>query len=263
MQPFVWAERRNYYLNGVRIPLVALIVICYGCSGTLPKPTGHYVLESHDQQGRYLTLDIQDSMLLLNKSLIFQNQRDTIFIDTKRSIVRNAESNELHVYALKAEGDTVVLSYGDPDDASSDMVFVRSTADPQRDLYSNSFLDVQLDQCEGNGVDIEESGKFRHLLIGRPKAGLAASMMMDRDSIVMEFHNMTFIGLKDVSILAREMKKAGEHLCVHIDKETPDAHVLSLRAELSKHAQGMKILEGRMKEGRVVYVDVPGQSANL
>jgi hypothetical protein len=201
-------------------------------------------------------------MLLLNKSLIFRNQRDTIFIDTKSNAIRNAASNELHVYAFRTEGDTVVLSYGE-DGSGSDMVFVKSSSDLQRDLYSNSFLDIQLNQCEGAAVDLPESDKFRHLLVGPPKLGLAAGMMMKQDSIVMEFHNLTFIDLNDVGILAREMKKAGENLCIHIDKKTPDAHVISLRAELSKHAQGMKILEGRIKEGRVVYVEVPGQSANL
>jgi hypothetical protein len=194
----------------------------------------------------------------LNKSSIFKNQRDTIFIDPTYHTFRKAVSNQLNVYGFRAEGDSVVLSYGTNGDGS-ELVFVKSGESPHQDIYSNSLLDVELTTClsECKHTHLEESDNMRHLLVGPPKSGVAPGMMLKPDSVLMEFHNLTFLSMNNMQSLAREMKKAGENLCLHIDKDTPNERIIALRTELHRHANGMTIFESRMKDGRLVFVESP------
>ncbi len=232
--------------------------MCCGCSGTVHDPDGHYVLESYSQHGRYFTLDVADSVVLLNKSSIFMNQRDTIFIDPVHHTYRNAVTNQLNIFGWRSEGDSIIMSYGTRGDGS-ELVFVRSAEDPGHDVFSNSMLDVELTPCESEcgHAHIPENKLMRHLLVGPPKPGVAPGMMLKPDSILMEFHNITFLGMNNLQALTREMKKAGEKLCLHFDKDTPREMTTALRSELWSHADGMTILESRMKDGRVVFVESP------
>jgi hypothetical protein len=242
----------------VRISIVTLIAICCGCSGTVHDPDGHYVLESYSQQGRYFTLDIVDSIVLLNKSSVFKNQRDTIFIDPTHNTFRRAASNPLNIFGFRTEGDSIVLSYGTNGDGS-ELVFVKREENIDRDIYANSLLDVEPTPCEPDckHSHISETTKTRHLLVGPPKPGVAPGMMLKPDSVLMEFHNLTFLDMKNLQALTREMKKAGEDLCLHIDKDIPNAKVIALRTELRSNSNGMTIFESRMKDGKLVFIESP------
>lgn len=241
----------------MRFAITTLVAICCGCAGTGHDPNGHYVLESYTQQGRYLTLDVKDSIVLLNRSSVFHNQRDTIFIDPDRHTLKSAVLNHLNIRQFHTVSDSVFLHYG-PGPTGSKAVFIRAEANPARDAYANSMLDVYPSECDQQceHQHVAEQQNMRHLLVGRPKPGVAKHIGLRDDSIVMEFHNITFLGFKELEPLLREMKKAGDHLCIHVDKNVPAEKSAELRNELSRLDREMKLHEGRWKDGQIVYVRI-------
>lgn len=241
----------------MRFAITTLVAICCGCAGTAHDPNGHYVLESYTQQGRYLTLDVKDSIVLLNRSSVFYNQRDTIIIDPRQHTLKSAVLNHLNIRQFHTVSDSVFLHYGSGP-VGSKAVFIRAEADALRDAYANSLLDVNPNECDVGCVHshVAEKENMRHLLVGKPKAGVAKRIGLRDDSIVMEFHNVTFLGIKELEPLLREMKKAGDLLCLHVDKNVPAEKSTELLQELARIDREIRLLEGRWKDGKVVYVKI-------
>ncbi len=216
---------------------------------------GHYISSGHLTSDTYETLDIEDSLVLVNKGSVFLLQRDTIIIDTKTNSFVSSTRAMFPIFDFKVVNDTIEIHF--EHDAGQDKIkFIKGTHITPGDYFSTSYVDVDLLEYDsGELIDINDL-KMVNLTIGPLKKGTDWGIN-DMDSICIEFENEFFLKRSEFQQLIDKLIQDNDDeaiLCLNFDKRVPRSVAMEIRNELEEKAGKIKITESRNRGNEIVYV---------
>ena len=231
--------------------LIALTLL--GCSRNTEGLKGDFVAINDLIGDGYATIDIEDSIVLLNKYSVFYDERDTIIIDPKRKTFIRSNRNLFPIYDFKAIKDTVYLSYS-YDAGEETIKFIRSEISPMFKYFAESSIDIQLMTYNNETVVLIEQNKVLNLIIGRLKEGVDWPNAQP-DSIFIEFERYDYLGNKELSELIGHTEQVQDPvLCLHFDKRVPTEVMISIRNKIKNTVSASKVVESRITETGLVYI---------
>ena len=240
-------------MRQVLVLLILLLLI--QCQHKKQRLQGHYVSIGQLEGDRYETLDINDSLILLNKTSVFYDQHDTVVINPEHHSFIRATRAMFPYYDFSLKGDTVLLMFSH--DGGEDTVKYIPASKSIHDHFSTSLIEMDLPGWEGQKTIIVNELNTRNLVIGPLKEGVRWDTE-NNDSIFIECDNQTFLhSLAELRMLAKELSKDSTviTLCVHVDKKVSDQSIKEIRALLNEGAGNLKIVETRIKEDTtLVYI---------
>jgi hypothetical protein len=233
---------------------LALVSILAQCHNDRVKLNGHYVSASKSDYG-YETLDILDSVIIVNKSLVFAEARDTIIIDPTTNSFVSSTREMFPSFGVSYSKDTVILDY--THDAGDDQAKFVKAPPSSRDYFSTSCIDIELTEYEDEAkFDISQS-KIRNITVGTLKRDLAAYVP---DSIYLEYESEQFLSNSDLLRIGQGLDREQTMnwvLCLSIDTRVPDSVSERLRSMIGRSVGFERLVETRISNGVLVYVKRP------
>jgi hypothetical protein len=201
----------------------------------------------------YATIDIQDSIVLLNKYSVFYDERDTIIIDPKRNTFIRSNRNPFPIYDFRADNDTVYVSYG-YDAGEETIKFIRSEVSPMFNYFAESSIDIQLKPYDKETIVLIDQNKVINLIIGRLKEGIDWPEAQ-HDSILIEFERFDYLGNNELSeLIGFTEKEQDPILCLHFDKRVPKDVKIGIQNEIKNILTTSKVVESRINGTELVYI---------
>src|SRR5690606_12312640 len=235
--------------------IIIIIGLSGGCQTEVDNLEGHYISTSQLTSDTYETLDIEDSLVLINKASVFLGQRDTILIDTKTNSFISSTRAMFPIFDLKVVNDTIEIHF--EHDAGQDKIkFIKGTHINPADYFSTSYIDVDLLEYDsGELIEINDL-KMVNLTIGPLKKGTDWGIN-DMDSICIEFENEFFLKRSEFQQLIDKLILDNDDeaiLCLNFDKRVPRSVAMEIRNELEEKVGNIKITESRNRGNEIVYV---------
>jgi hypothetical protein len=95
-----------------RLYIIFILISLIQCSTKTDSLNGRYVSAIKYLDGRYETLDIVDSLVLVDRIVLGAHERDTIFIDPEtKKFVRVNSKSMFPIFDFKTVGDTIEIHY--------------------------------------------------------------------------------------------------------------------------------------------------------
>lgn len=235
-----------------KLLLILFAVISSSCQdGDL---NGHYVSVDKSinkfYRERYLTLDIIDSLVILNKRLVFSEQKDTIVIDrSTRKFIKSLKVDS-QIYDFKVTGNELFLQT----DYGEWIKFIRKEVSTS-DYFSNSLIDIEPEDYASQSQVQIQNLNFKNVIVGKLKT--AAGWEEATDSIYMEYENEVFIHYSDIARLNKVLVRdtlINWSVCLHLDRGIPDSLAFLLKSDLLKIIGKEKLFESRLDENELVYI---------
>jgi len=239
-----------------RLHIIIIIIIgLSGCQTKVENLDGHYISTGQLTADTYETLDIKDSLVLINKGNAFLGQRDTIVIDTKSNSFISSTRAMFPIFDFKVVNDTIELHF--EHDAGQDKIkFIKGTHTNPADYFSTSHIDVDLlDYDSGELIDTNDL-KIINLTIGPLKRGTDWGTN-DKDSICIEFENEVFLQKNELRNLATKLIQDDDDkviLCLNFDKRVTQSVATEIRNDLKKNVGKLKVTESRNRNSDIVYL---------
>jgi hypothetical protein len=233
-------------------PIVIFIGLS-GCQSKVDNLDGHYV--SVGKPGdTYETLDIADSLVLINISSVFRGQRDTVVIDTKTNSFLSSTRAMFPIFDFKVVNDTIEVHF--EHDAGQDKIkFVKGHTNAA-DHFSTSYIDVDLlDYDSGKLIDANDL-RIVNLTIGPLKKGTDWGTS-DKDSICIEYENEFFLQRNELQKLSDKLILDIDDkviLCLNFDKRVSRQVTTEIKNALEKIAGNVIVTESRSRGNEIVYV---------
>jgi len=89
---------------------ILIVFALFGCSRKVEIFNGHYIAVNDLIGDGYATVDIQDSIVLLNKSSVFYDERDTIIINPQKNTLIRSHRLPFPICDFRADHDTIYIS---------------------------------------------------------------------------------------------------------------------------------------------------------
>ncbi len=223
------------------------------CQTKVDSLNGHYVSIDKSTGEEYETLDIVDSLVLINAAVVFLDNRDTIVIDTEtKKFVRSTRAM-FPIFDFKVVGDTIEIHF--EHDAGQDKIkFIKGPQSIPEDSFSTSFIDVNLVDYDSGELIHPNDFKIKNLTIGLLKNGIKWGAS---DSIYIEFENEMFLQRNELPKLIEKLIQDNDDkliLCLNFDKRVPESMSREIREILSTGIGTLKTTESRNKKNEIVYV---------
>jgi hypothetical protein len=232
---------------------VLLLFIFVGCSRNVEVLDGQYIAINDLTGDAYATIDIQDSIVELNKYSVFVDERDTIIINPKNNKFIGSTRILFPIYDFRAIDDTVYISYA-YDSGEETVKFVRKEVPPRFKYFAESSIDIQLRPYKNEKIVSVELNKVRNLIIGKLKKDISWPETSP-DSILLEFERFDYLGNKDLPELIEHLELEKDPvLCLHFDKRVPMDLTTAIRTEIQKTGTFCDIVESRINETELVYI---------
>ncbi len=220
--------------------LFGLLFLTTFCQIKTKDLNGYYVSDRYGY-----TIDIIDSLVLLNTDNIFTDEHDTIIIDLKNNSFVRSSPRMFPFYDFKASKDKVTL-YFEHDAGTESLDFYKTELrDRRKNFFSTSSLKIDLNDCDGSCYDITDRN-IANILIGTPKNKEWG------DSIKIQFKDV-FISVKDIKKLDEVTSDSTVVVCLFFDKNVPQ----SIQSQIINETKGLrnKIVEARLDSDRIRYLD--------
>lgn len=95
-----------------RLYLLLLLVVLIQCSTKVDSLNGYYISPDKFPDGRYETLEIIDSLVLLDRIVLGGHERDTIVINLRtRKFVKATPKSMYPILDFKMVGDTIEIHF--------------------------------------------------------------------------------------------------------------------------------------------------------
>src|SRR5690606_41305833 len=91
--------------------IIIIIGLSGGCQTEVDNLEGHYISTRQLSSDTYETLDIEDSLVLINKASVFLGQRDTILIVKKTNSLISSTIAMLPIFELKVVNDIIEIHF--------------------------------------------------------------------------------------------------------------------------------------------------------
>lgn len=225
----------------------------FSCSRNVEVLNGHYVAVNDLISDGYATIDIHDSLVLLNHSSVFFDDRDTIIIDpTDNSFIR---SNRIPfpIYEFEASNDTIFVSYA-YDAGEETIKFIKKKVSPMFNFFAESSIDIQLIPYNNEDLSEVELSKPINLIIGRLKENIDWPEV-DPDSIIIEFEGFDYLDINDLPELNAHLQQTNSTvLCLHFDKRVPTQVATEIRNKLDNAFKTYDVVESRFNGTDLVFI---------
>lgn len=225
--------------------ILGLFCLTTFCKTKTENIEGYYV--STENNGQFYTIDIRDTLVLLNTDNIFTNQHDSIIIDLKDNSFIRSSPRMFPFYDLKATKDKVTLFF--EHDAGNETIefYKAELRDKKKNLYSTSNLNIELMDCDGSCYDISDTN-IKNILVGQPKRKNEWS-----DSVQLELDNDIFIKMTDINKMNEIITDSTAIISLHFDKNVPS----DVWTRIKKETKGLrnKVVEARFSGDKLKYVD--------
>ena len=110
-----------------RLYLFLLLAVLTQCSTKVDSLNGYYISPDKFPDGRYETLEIIDSLVLLDRIVLGGYERDTIVINPRtRKFIKATPKSIYPILDFKVVGDTIEIHF-EHDLGQGEIKFVRST----------------------------------------------------------------------------------------------------------------------------------------
>lgn len=222
---------------------------------------GHYVSIDKFDDNSYMTLDIVDSLVLINKNIVFIDQRDTIIINSKTNSFVSSTREMYPFFDFKVLKDTVVLHYSH-DGGDDKMKFVRDIPSSS-DYFSSSLIDIELNNYHNEPeANINES-QIKNITIGALKKGIRWAKS---DTIYIEYENEVFINFDDISKIGRVLDSDSIKnwvICLNLDKEVPIAISDRIKSDLRNSYSDEQLIQTQLGGDKIIYVKMTTAGNNV
>jgi hypothetical protein len=225
--------------------ILGLLCLTTFCKNKTKNIDGYYI--STENNGQFYTIDIRDTLALINTDNIFTHQHDTIIVNLKDNSFVRSSPRMFPFYDFKATNDKVTLFF-EHDAGNETIEFYRTESrDKKRNLYSTSNLNIRLLDCDSSCYDISDTN-VKNILIGRPKRKNEWG-----DSVQIELDNDIFIKMADLKIMNEIITDSTAIISLHFDKNVP----LDVRTRIKNETKGLKnrVVEARFSGDKLKYVD--------
>lgn len=237
-----------------RIFLMAMLVFLAQCQNKQTNLDGHYVSTNLPYDNRYYTLDIIDSLVLINKNVVFLDQRDTIIIDPKTNSFIRSTREMFPFFDFGLINDTVMLQFAH--DGGEDIIkFIKATPSAS-EFFSPSLIEIEPEQYHNESEFKIDGLNVKNIVVGPLKNGVSWSKP---DSLYIEFENEIFIDLKDIARIGPSLDSdsvSNWAICLHLDKHVPQPVANQLRLALLKNYDHKKIAESRLSDNKLIYIEI-------
>ncbi len=232
---------------------ILIIFALLGCTRKAEVLNGHYVAVNDLIGDGYATIDVQDSVVLLNKSSVFYDERDTIIINTKRNTFVRSNRRPFPIYDFSADHDTIYVSYA-YDAGEETIKFIPMEISPMFSYFAESNIDIQLRPYDNEIITSVQQNKVVNLIIGRAKEGIKWPEP-HRDKILIEFERFDYVEDDELPELIRQIQEENDRvLCLHFDKRVPLDVATDIRSRIKNTAITCDIVESRINETELVYI---------
>lgn len=222
---------------------------------------GHYVSLSKFDNNSYLTLDIVDSLVLINRTIVFMDQRDTIIIDQKTNSFVRSTREMFPFFDFRVSKDTVILEFAH--DAGTDKIKFIKDIPTNNDYFSNSLIDVELEKYLDEPQVVLEGLQIKNVTVGTLKKGIKWA---EADSNYIEFENEVFLDLKDISKLGPSFESDSIRnwvICLNLDKQVPSSLSDRLKSELVKNYKDDRLIQTKINGNELLYVKMTTAGNNV
>lgn len=238
-----------------RTYIIIIIIGLSGCQTKVVNLNGHYISISKLKNDTYETLDINDSLVLINKDNVFITQRDTIVIDTETNSFISSTRVMFPIYDFKVVNDTIELHF--QHDAGQEKVkFIKGAKKSPKDYFSTSYIDIDLLDYQNEELINTNDLEILNLIIGPVKKGIDW-LTNDKDSIYIEFENEFFLQKNEIKSLADKLIQGNDKkviLCLNYDKRVTQSMKGEIKNELIKIIGNLEMTESRDKDNEIVYL---------
>jgi hypothetical protein len=230
-----------------RVSCVVLLFLLIFSIKKIEKLDGHYVSVDKTKNEPYATLDISDSVILVNRNSISIHDRDTVIINTKNNSFIRSTQPFFPFCDFKVTKNGISLFY--QHDAGIESVdFIRDTfVNELETYYTTSKLKIDLKNCASLYFRIDNHVALKNIPIGVPKNE--------------SFGNSIKIQVEDAFISTEELKQNSSFfadsslwICLHFDKNVPDSLYTRIKKEFKKYVHN-RVIEARAKNDKIVYMD--------
>jgi hypothetical protein len=220
--------------------LFGLLFLTTFCQTETKDLNGYYVSDRYGY-----TIDIIDSLVLLNADNIFRDEHDTIIIDLKNNSFVRSSPRMFPFYDFKSSKDKVTLFFEHDAGTESLDFYKTKLRDRRKNFFSTSPLNIDLNDCDGSCYDIADQN-IANILIGTPKNKEWG------DSIKIQFEDV-FISVTDIKKLNEGISDSTVVVCLFFDKNVPQ----SIQTQIINETKGLrnKIVKARLDSDRIRYLD--------
>jgi hypothetical protein len=234
--------------------LILMLAFLGQCQSKRINIDGHYVSTNLPYDNSYYTLDIIDSIVLVNKNTVFLNQRDTIIIDpVKNSFVRSTRKM-FPFFDFELVNDTVMLQF--VHDGGEDIIkFIKATPSAS-EFFSQSLIEIEPMQYRNESQFKIDGLNIKNITVGPLKKGIG---WPKPDSLYIEYENEIFIDLKDIPRIGASLESdsiSNWAISLNLDKNIPQPIANQLRMELAKNYSRERITETRLSGNKLIYIEI-------
>lgn len=237
-----------------RLFLIVMVVFLGQCQNKQTNLDGHYVSTNLPYDNSYFTLDIIDSLVLINKNVVFLDQRDTIIIDPKTNSFIRSTREMFPFFDFGLINDTVMLRFAH--DGGEDIIkFIKATPSAS-EFFSPSLVEIEPEQYLNESTFKTDGFNIKNIIVGPLKKGVS---WPNPDSLYIEFENAVFIDLEDISRIGASLDSESISnwvIGLHLNKDVPQSIANQLRFELLKNYDRKKIAESRLHGNQLVYIEI-------
>ena len=240
-----------------RYIILALIILTQ-CQTKVDNLNGHYISVYEFGDGRWETLEIVDSLILVNRIIMAVNERDTVVVDrSTNKIVTITPKSMFPIVDFKLNGDTIELRCED-DLGHYKIKFLKTTQTNPKYHFSNSYIDINLadyneeERVSTNGL------KIKNLTVGfLQEYFLKGKWSGVKDSVYIEFDNSILLQKDELQMLTKKLMESTDTkwiLCLNLDKRIPESMSKEIKESLRKGIGALKIVEARNRNNEIVYL---------
>jgi hypothetical protein len=222
------------------------------CQNKKTKLAGHYRSVPAGQNSyEYQTIDVSDSLVLIDRDLILFSLRDTMVINPDTHTFVRQTRELFPFYDFGTSGDTLLLMFSH--DAGIETIKFLSAPPTFSDRFSTLVVEIKPDELLGEKeVKVNES-KISHLLIGYLKKEVNWA---NKDSIYLVFDGEVTLAEKDFDQLGKELQANQKLLCLSFDKTVPSTFANRIRQKITKSIREESLIELRRKGDKLVFISI-------
>jgi hypothetical protein len=146
--------------------IILTLIILTQCQTKVDSLNGHYISVNEFGDGRWETLEIVDSLILVNRIVMGVNERDTVVIDRlTNKIVTITPKSLFPIVDFKLNGDTIEL-HCEGDLGQYQIKFLRTTQVNSKYHFSNNYVDSNLADYNEEELVSTNGLKIKNLTVG-------------------------------------------------------------------------------------------------
>lgn len=228
------------------------------CQPKTDKLNGHYIAVHKFSDDRWETMEIVDSLVLVNRIIMAGNERDTVIVNrSTNKILTTTPKSMFPIVDFTPVGDTVKLRCED-DLGLYTIAFIKTTQANPNYHFSNTVIDIKLPDYHGEHKVSTDGLKIKNLTVGLLKEYFTKEKWPGvKDSIYIEFDNSLIVRKNELTLLTKRLMRCADTkwvLCLNIDKRVPPSMAKEITEALRAGIAASKIIEAKNQGSEIVYI---------